>query len=117
MLQIVSPSARVKNIGFAHTAATTSKTPLLINTRLHIPLNTAVANVRNAFVYEAEIDVADAASGAGTGWAVGDKIYWDDTAKKFTKVATANTLVGYALEAKADADTVSGLIAFNSFAA
>lgn len=29
-------------------------------------------------------------------WAAGDKLYWDDTAKKFTKTATSNTLAGYA---------------------
>lgn len=115
MLQIVSPSERVKSIGIAHTAATTSKTPLLINAKLFIPLNTADANARNAFVYESEIDAATTDTGAA--WLVGDQIYWDDAAKKFTKTVGANTLVGYALEAKASGDAVSGLIAFNSFAA
>lgn len=115
MLQIVSPSLRVKDIGFAHSAATVSKAPILINTHVFIPLNTADADVRNAFVYDSEIDGATTDTGAA--WAVGDKIYWDDTAKKFTKTSTSNTLVGYALEAKLSADAVSGLIAFNSFAA
>ena len=32
-------------------------------------------------------------------WAVGDKIYWDNTAKETTKTATSNTLVGVAIEA------------------
>ena len=30
-------------------------------------------------------------------WAVGDKIYWDNTNKRATKVATDNTLIGVAL--------------------
>lgn len=29
-------------------------------------------------------------------WAVGDKVYWDNAAKLFTTVLTANTLVGVA---------------------
>lgn len=32
-------------------------------------------------------------------WAVGDKIYWDNTAKQATKTATDNTLIGVAIEA------------------
>jgi predicted RecA/RadA family phage recombinase len=32
-------------------------------------------------------------------WAVGDKIYWDNTAKQATKTATDNTLIGAAIEA------------------
>lgn len=35
-------------------------------------------------------------------WTVGAKIYWDDTNKVFTTTATANTLVGTALEAAAN---------------
>jgi predicted RecA/RadA family phage recombinase len=35
----------------------------------------------------------------------GDKIYWDDSASVFTKVATDNALMGYAVEAAASADT------------
>ena len=32
-------------------------------------------------------------------WALGAKIYWDDTAKLFTTTATSNTLVGVATAA------------------
>jgi len=32
-------------------------------------------------------------------WAVGDKIYWDNTAKETTKTTTSNTLIGVAIEA------------------
>ena len=35
-------------------------------------------------------------------WAVGDKIYWDDTAKLMTTVPTSNTLVGAATAAAAN---------------
>lgn len=35
-------------------------------------------------------------------WAMGDKIYWDDTAKLMTTVASGNTLVGAATVAAAN---------------
>lgn len=35
-------------------------------------------------------------------WAVGAKVYWNDTAKEFTTVATGNTLVGCAVVAASD---------------
>lgn len=35
-------------------------------------------------------------------WGVGDKIYWDDTAKAMTTTATSNTLVGAAAAAAAN---------------
>lgn len=34
-------------------------------------------------------------------WAVGAKVYWDDTNKRTTSVATSNTLIGVATEAVA----------------
>lgn len=38
-------------------------------------------------------------------WAVGDKIYWDDTAKLMTTEATNNTLVGAATVAATNPST------------
>lgn len=35
-------------------------------------------------------------------WEIGDKIYWDNTAKLLTTTASANTLVGAAVEATAN---------------
>jgi predicted RecA/RadA family phage recombinase len=34
-------------------------------------------------------------------WVQGQKVYWDNTAKVFTSVATGNTFVGHAVEAVA----------------
>jgi predicted RecA/RadA family phage recombinase len=31
-------------------------------------------------------------------WSVGDRIYWDNTARQATKVTTSNTLIGVATE-------------------
>lgn len=44
-------------------------------------------------------------TGAGTGGAQGANAYWDNTAKKFTAVATSNTLVGYFAKTCVDGDT------------
>lgn len=38
-------------------------------------------------------------------WTVGAKVYWDDTNKRFTTVASGNTLVGAAAAAAANPST------------
>ncbi|PZR94164.1 MAG: hypothetical protein DI537_08730 [Stutzerimonas stutzeri] len=38
-------------------------------------------------------------------WAIGAKLYWDNTAKAVTNVATNNTLIGVSREARVNADT------------
>lgn len=35
-------------------------------------------------------------------WTVGQKVYWNDTAKECTTVASGNTLIGCAVDAAAD---------------
>ena len=44
-------------------------------------------------------DVA-AASGAGTDWTQGTKLYWDNSNKVITKASSGNTLIGAATGAK-----------------
>lgn len=98
---------------FAHTAATTALTPIVINGHVWIPLNTGGANALNAFLRFAEIsDYAQAA----VAFAAGDKIYWDNTNGVFTNVAAGNTLCGYAAEPSASASG-AGIVEFNTFAA
>lgn len=113
-LQIRSPAAQVKTLKLAHTSATVSKEPVLVNAKVLIPQNTAGANELNSYVYEAEISGAPKATGGA--FMVNGPVYWDNTAKNFTATSTSNTLVGYALEAALSADTKTGLIAFNTFA-
>ena len=50
----------------------------------------------------AEVEVAttgvfDVTKAASQAWAVGDKVYWDNTNRVATKTATANTLIGVAV--------------------
>lgn len=46
---------------------------------------------------------------AGAAWAVGDIMYWDNTAKNYTKTATNNTRVGVAAQAAASGDVVGAV--------
>ena len=112
-LEIVSPSELVKNFGFAHTAATVAKEPIVIGGKAFIPLNTAGANERNAFVYESEL--LNAPKATGQAWGAGVALFWDATAKNFTTTSTSNTACGYALQPALAGDTVSPLIAVNTF--
>lgn len=45
------------------------------------------------------VGVFDLTKVGSQAWAVGDKIYWDNTAKQATKTPTSNTLIGVAIEA------------------
>jgi predicted RecA/RadA family phage recombinase len=57
----------------------------------------AVAN--GEAIETALVGVFDLKKVGSQAWAVGDKIYWDNTAKQATKTATDNTLIGVAIEA------------------
>lgn len=48
----------------------------------------------------------------GAAWTVGQKIYWDNTAKECAGTATGNTLVGVATAAAASGDT-TGIVRLN----
>ena len=54
-----------------------------------------------ATVEAALTGVFDLTKAGSQAWSVGDKVYWDDTNKRCTNVATGNTLIGVAIEAVA----------------
>ena len=56
-------------------------------------------------VFELEKNSAEA-------WTVGEKLYWDNTAKVVTATATSNTLIGCALEAAANPSS-TGIVRLN----
>ena len=116
-LEIVSPSLKVDSYPITHNAGLVSKEPVVISSRVFIPLNTTASGVLNAIVTRS--DITRAPKAASQAWAVGAAIYWDATAKVFTTTSASNTLCGFAMEPVAGGagDTVSGLIAFHSFAA
>lgn len=49
---------------------------------------------------EGVYDVLAEGAGSGQAWAEGDLVYWDNSAKQFTKTSTSNTKAGYAVAAK-----------------
>lgn len=114
-LEIVSPTHQIRSDRFSHTAATTARTPLLINSKLFLPVNTAGANELNEFVYEAEIK--GAACAGSEAWNAGAKVYWDNTNSRFTVTSSGNTLCGYATQPKLAADTTTQRFLFSTFAA
>lgn len=67
---------------------------------------TVLNGVAGVFYVEGCYNVAKA---TGETWAVGDLLYWDDTAKKYTKTSTSNTKAGYALAAALTGDTAGSI--------
>lgn len=110
--EVLSPN--YSSSKFAHTGATTAKLFYLINGVVWLALNTALANADNIFVYAA--DQVRVPKATGTAWSPGDKIYWDDTAKNFTKTVGSNTLAGIVNEAAASGDA-EGIIDLRPFLA
>lgn len=87
----------------AHNAATTAKAPLLITGKPVIPLNDALADAENVFVYRA--DKVRVTKATGQAWVPGELVYWHDGNQNFTNVATAAVLAGSVVDAAATADT------------
>ena len=58
--------------------------------------------------------VIDLAKVASQAWTAGAKVYWDNTAKRATNVASGNTLIGVAvLAVGAGADETVGRVRLN----
>ena len=68
----------------------------LIGSIFGVASNVVESGDDGVFVTEGVFDLPKAASQA---WAVGAKIYWDNTAKNLTTTSASNTLVGVAVAA------------------
>lgn len=97
----------IVTIKYTHTGATTTDTVYLLNGRVMLAMNSAAANALNVYMIGGMLEYA---TDTGTAWAGGDKIYWDDTNKKFTKTDTNNTLCGIAYEAKTSAAATATIL-------
>ena len=116
-LRIASPAGQTKTRQFAQASAVlaaAAMVPVIISAKVYIPLNASDAATDNAYLTEGLIK--DAPKATGSAWTIGEKIYWDPIAGKFTDVSTSNTLCGYAANVAASGDT-TGSIDFNSNAA
>lgn len=80
----------------------TSGLGLLIGAIFGIAVTTQVVGDTVALHTEG---VFDHPSDTGAAWAVGDILYWDNTAKVLTKTSTSNTKVGYAVATKTSSAT------------
>lgn len=111
-LQVRSPGNQIKTTRFAHSGAVTRKAPVVINSRVFIPLDSAGANAEAEYVYEAEI--SGAAKATGEAWSLGSAIYWSAANSNFTTTSSGTILCGRSLAAAAAGDTVTPRFQFNS---
>ena len=74
----------------------------LIGSLFGVASGDALNTVDGEFVTEGVFDLKKLVAQA---WAVGAKIYWDNTAKQCTTVTTANTLIGLCVLAAANPST------------
>ena len=66
----------------------------------------ATANAASGEAVEAGlVGVFDLKKTASQAWAVGDRVYWDNTVKETTKTVGSNTLIGVAVEPVSNAAT------------
>jgi predicted RecA/RadA family phage recombinase len=91
---------RITTLKYTHSAATVTDTVYLLNSRVMLAMNSALISTLNIFMIGGLIEYA---SETGVAWTAGDKIYWDDTNKRFTKTSSGNTLAGVVYEDKASA--------------
>lgn len=105
MAKIMSSTENTKTIKASHTAATTAGTPVLVNSRLCVPVNSADANAENIFADD--VPVLEIGKAAPLVITAGDTVYWDDTNKVVNKTAGGNTKCGIAVEDAASADTLA----------
>lgn len=77
-----------------------SGTPLLLGALFGVPVITAAAGETFTLAREGVYSgLPKATHATDQAWAVGDLLYWDDSAKKLTKTASGNTLVAIATAA------------------
>lgn len=84
-------------------AAVTSGAGLLVGTIFGVANGDAANGASVNLVREGVFDVAKVSAQA---WTQGQKIYWDNTAKLFTSVATSNIVVGAAVEVAANPSAI-----------
>lgn len=94
----------------APSGGTVSGRAVLIGSLFVIPVTSNVAGDTVAGHRTGVFDHAAEGAGSGQAWAVGDELYWDDTAKVFTKTTTSNTKRGVAVAAKTTTATTGRLV-------
>lgn len=104
-------TSRILTVEHAPAAAAVVGDILLVNGRVLVAYDDLAISEAGQWMIKA--DEMEVPKAAGEAWAAGDVVYWDDTAKAFTKTATANTKAGYVQEAALTAATL-GIIALDN---
>jgi len=90
----------------APTGGVVGGAPVKIGALVVVP----VVSVAQTLPFEGRISgLFSLPSDTGTAWAEGDTLYWDNTAKVFTKTTTSNTKCAVAAAAKASADVTASV--------
>ena len=89
-------------LSFAAPYAVASGAPFKVGALVAVAVTAAVSGAPVEGMLEGVFQLPKVGAQA---WAVGDKIYWDDTAKLMTTTAASNTLVGVATAAAANPST------------
>lgn len=98
------PSHRIKTLVHAPAADASVDDVLLVNGNVLIAYGDIATGVDGEWIYAAtDVEVSKAAVTI----LEGQPAYWDDTAKLFTNVATANTLCGKFVKAAASGDALA----------
>lgn len=84
----------------APSGGTTSGVGVLTGKLFGIAVTTAALGDTVAIITRGVFDHAAAVHATTQAWAVGDEIYWDNSAKVMTKTSSGNVRVGVAMAAK-----------------
>jgi predicted RecA/RadA family phage recombinase len=94
LIEVTAPYAVVSGAG------------LLVGSLFGVAVNAAALSAEATI---ATTGVFTLAKATGAAWTVGQRLYWDDTAKNVTGTASSNKLIGVATAAAGSADTVGNV--------
>lgn len=89
----------------APSGGVTAGVPVKINNLIVVPATDADEDDTFAGYVKGVFDIAAEGATSGQAFAEGETVYWDATNKQATVTSTDNTAMGYAVAAKATADT------------
>jgi predicted RecA/RadA family phage recombinase len=91
----------------APSGGTTAGLTYKIGSLIGVAASTVAAGAQVVLARKGVFDLVKVASQA---WSQGDLLYWDDTAKNWTKTSTSNTKQGIAAQDQLSADVIGRVI-------
>lgn len=92
-----------EQLDYPAAGAITSGSPVLIGTRLGVPLKSGISGDVIPMAING-IWTLTKNTGASTNWVQGGPVYWDAGTSKVTGLVTGNTLIGFGAEIAGTAD-------------